>query len=56
MEPFYYAQISINNQCYAVTQTAGEINQQDMIRIDSYDLSLLGKTWQDGQWISPPEV
>lgn len=55
MQEFYYAQIGANKICYAVTQTAGEIDRPDMIRIDSYDESLLGKMWFDGQWIDPPE-
>jgi len=38
----YYAQINVDNICYAVTQTTGEIIQADMISIASYDESFLG--------------
>jgi hypothetical protein len=53
MEIFYYAQIDGNSICYAVTQTAGEIIQNDMIRINSYDINLLGKKWENGTWVDP---
>ena len=51
---FYYAQINDDLACYAVTQTAGEIIQPDMIQVASYDTSLLGKIWTDGEWLEPP--
>ena len=51
---FYYAQIDDQSICYAVTQTAGEIIQPDMILIASYDISLLGKIWNGGEWLDPP--
>lgn len=54
MQPFYYAQIGTDSICHAVTQTAGEIIQSDMIRLDSYDTGLLGKQWANGAWIDPP--
>lgn len=38
----YYAQIK-DNICYAILETPNEIIQSDMISIDSYDESLLGK-------------
>ena len=56
MEPFYYAQINDDQICYAVTQTAGLITQADMIPVTSYDTSLLGKIWTDGEWLDPPPI
>lgn len=53
---YYYAQIDSNFICFAVTQTSGPISQPDMIAIDSYDTSLLGKVWSDGQWLDAPET
>lgn len=41
----YYAQIDADGICYAVTQTAEPVKQGDMIEIDSYDVSLLGKRY-----------
>jgi hypothetical protein len=50
---FYYAQINADNVCFAITQTAGLVTQPDMIRIDSYNLDLLGKAWSGGDWVEP---
>lgn len=56
MQEFYYAQFDSNNICFAVTQTAGELDRPDVVRLDSYDTTLLGKLWQDGEWVDPPTV
>lgn len=48
----YYAQINIDGRVYAVTQTAGEISADNMIAIDSFDESLLGKLYLNGEFIS----
>jgi len=53
---FYYAQINNDQICFAVTQTHGLIIQDDMIPITSYDISLLGKIWTNGEWSNPPEI
>jgi hypothetical protein len=53
--PYYYAQIDNNSICFAVTQTSGPIDQFDMIAIDGYDTSLLGKLYDNGQWLDAPE-
>jgi hypothetical protein len=52
---FYYAQIDENSICIAVTQAAGEIDLPNMIPIAFLDESLLGKLWQDGQWMDFPD-
>lgn len=39
----YYAQIDTNNIVFAVTQTTSPINKLDMIEVDSYDETFLGK-------------
>lgn len=54
MQEFYYAQIGADKMCYAVTQTAGEIVRPDMISIDAFDESCLGKVWADGAWEDAP--
>lgn len=51
---YYYAQIDENNVCVGVSQNPGVIERDDMIQIDSYDLSLLRKVYQDGEWIENP--
>ncbi len=51
---YYYAQIDENNICIGVSQNPLPIERDDMIQIDSYDLSLLRKVYQDGEWIENP--
>ena len=53
---FHYAQINDDQICFAVTQTAGLISQPDMISISSYDTTLLGKIWSNGEWLDPPPI
>lgn len=52
-----YAQIDSNNICFAITQTDGEIIGSDVIKIDSYDTSLLGQRYNTGTWepVEAPE-
>lgn len=51
---YYYAQIDENNICIGVSQNPLPIERDDMIQIDSYDLSLLRKVWQNSEWIENP--
>lgn len=54
----YYAQIDSDDIVFAVTQTAGEIISPDMIVINYYDDSLLGKQYNKatGEFADqPPE-
>lgn len=54
----YYAQINQDGIAFAVTETAGEINQPDMIALASFDTSVIGKKWVNGVWEvvpAPPE-
>lgn len=50
----HYAQIDESGICYAVTQTTGPIEQADMIEIDGYDESLLGKRRVGNVWEDVP--
>lgn len=56
MEYFCYAQIDENNICYSVAQLSGTVDSPNMIRIDSYDNSLLGKKYDNGEWIEISNV
>ena len=40
---FYYAQIDENNSCFAVSELAAEMNQENLIIINELDVSLIGK-------------
>lgn len=46
----YYAQIDENGICFAVTQTAGHIDQADMIEIETFDEGLLGMKRVGASW------
>ena len=51
----YYAQIDAEGICFAVTQTWGEIIQDDMIEIEEFDESLLGMKRMGASWEPVPE-
>lgn len=52
---FYYAQINENNSCFAVSELAAEMPQENLIRIGELDISLIGKIWNGSEWLNPPE-
>lgn len=48
---FYYAEINENNVCIAVLDTPTEITDNGkMILTDTYDMSILGKKYNNGVW------
>lgn len=47
----HYAQIDGAGKCYAVTQTAGPVTAADMVPINSFDLSYIGRTYSGGVWL-----
>jgi hypothetical protein len=48
---FYYAQINEENICMAVSELSGDMSEYpNLIRIESYDTSLLGKKWNGFDW------
>ena len=48
---FYYAEINENNVCIAVLDTPTEIaDNERMILTDTYDMSVLGKKYNNGVW------
>lgn len=51
---FYYAQLDENNICISVSQLSGEIESSNMILLESYDASLLGKKYINGVWEETP--
>lgn len=54
----YYAQINNDKVIYSVSELAGSVERSDMIQIDSYDQSLLGKKYnaETGEFEElPPE-
>lgn len=47
---FYYAQLNNENICNAVGEYEEEMNFEHMIQIDSYDISYLGRQYNNGVW------
>lgn len=47
---YYYAEINEKNMCFAVSDLAEIINLPYLIPLDSYDISLLGKIYDNGIW------
>lgn len=56
----YYAQINQERIAYAVTETAGQITAPDMVALESFDTSVIGKQYtEQGVWeevTTPPVV
>ena len=45
-----YAQLNDNRVCIAVSDLSGEVIADNMIRIDNFDTTLLGKKYNNGSW------
>ena len=57
-QPFYYAQIDDDGICCGVSQLSGIVEHDNMIQLESYDMSLMGKLWTGTEWAenpNPPE-
>lgn len=50
----YYAQLDVQNVCVGVSQLAGVVDADNLVELDSYDISVLGKVWQGGKWVDNP--
>ena len=52
--PWYYAQLNDVGRCVGVCQaTAALPKAEQLVRLNSYDESRLGKSFVDGEWVSP---
>ena len=47
---YCYAQIDENNICVSVSELSGSVNYENMIALDTYDISLLGKKYNNDNW------
>ena len=47
---YFYAEINENNICHSLLSTPKITEAENMIEVDSYDMSLLGKRYIDGNW------
>lgn len=46
----YYAQLNDKNICVAISQLYGEVHKENMIQISTYDISILGGKYVNGEW------
>ena len=54
MEVHYYAQIDDDGICYGVSQLSGIVDMPNMIELESYDMSVMGKMWTGSEWVENP--
>lgn len=52
---YFYAQIDENNICIAVSDLSGKVTADNMLRLETYDTSLLGKKYNNGVWEEVPK-
>lgn len=52
---YYYAQIDENNICIAVSDLSGKVTADNMLRLETYDTSLLGKKYNNSVWEEVPK-
>ncbi len=45
-----YAQLSEENICVGISELSGEVEEDNMILLDSYDISILGKKYNNESW------
>lgn len=51
----FYAQINEENICIAVSQLYGEVQQENLIALSSFDSSVLGMKYENGAWTEQPQ-
>ncbi len=47
---YFYAEINENNICHSLLSTPKITEAENMIEVDSYDMSLIGKKYENGIW------
>ena len=53
-QPYYYAQIDDDGICCGVSQLSGIVEHDNMIQLESYAMSLMGKLWTGTEWVENP--
>ena len=52
--PWYYAQLNADGRCVCVSQASAPLPGADhLVRLESYDETVLGQTWAGDEWVSP---
>ena len=52
---YFYAEIDSENICVNLADSPCETDNPMMISIETYDLSLLGKKYENGEWVEVPQ-
>lgn len=52
---YFYAQINKDNICVGVSSLSGKVTADNMLRLEIYDTSLLGKKYNNGVWEEVPQ-
>lgn len=52
---YYYAQLNNKNICNGVSDLSGEIFDDNLVRLETYDLTVLGKHYNNGVWEEVPQ-
>lgn len=47
---YCYAQLNENNICIGISQLSGEVQVENMVRIDTADTDYLWRKYENGQW------
>ena len=54
---YYYAQLNDENMCYGVSELSNEVSSEKLILLEEYDISILGKKYENGTWVTlAPEI
>lgn len=51
---YFYAQLDEENVCCGVSQLSGEVIADNMVRLYSMDTTVIGKKYEDGEWVEVP--
>lgn len=56
MSAFYYAEIDEDGVCTSVWQLYTASEESNMVALNEYDVSLLGKKWTGSEWAENPDA
>lgn len=55
MQHYYYAQLDETGICVGLSDLSGEVTADNIILLESYNTSVLGKKYENGVWVEVPE-
>jgi len=48
---YYYAQLNEEQICSAISDLSGQVIEENMIELATYDVTILGKKYENGEWV-----